>query len=47
MAARRRLDAEIVRRGLASSRAEAQAAIDRGLVTVGGRPASKASTMVA
>jgi 23S rRNA (cytidine1920-2'-O)/16S rRNA (cytidine1409-2'-O)-methyltransferase len=44
---RRRLDAEMVRRGLASSRAEAQAAIGRGLVSVAGRPASKASTLVA
>jgi 23S rRNA (cytidine1920-2'-O)/16S rRNA (cytidine1409-2'-O)-methyltransferase len=37
----------MVRRGLAGSRAEAQTAIDRGLVSVAGRPASKASTMVA
>ena len=44
---RRRLDTELVRRGLAASRTEAQAAVDAGLVTVGGRPAAKASTMVA
>jgi 23S rRNA (cytidine1920-2'-O)/16S rRNA (cytidine1409-2'-O)-methyltransferase len=44
--ARRRLDAEMVRRGLVGSRAEARTAIDRGLVSVGGRPASKASTLV-
>jgi 23S rRNA (cytidine1920-2'-O)/16S rRNA (cytidine1409-2'-O)-methyltransferase len=46
VAARRRLDAELVRRGMAGSRAEARAAIERGTVTVGGRPASKASTLV-
>ncbi len=46
MTARRRLDAEIVRRGLAASRAEARSAIDRGLVTVRGQPAAKASTLV-
>ncbi|HEX6230825.1 MAG TPA: S4 domain-containing protein, partial [Actinomycetota bacterium] len=45
--ARRRLDAELVRRGLAASRAEARAAVREGLVAVAGRPASKASTMVA
>jgi 23S rRNA (cytidine1920-2'-O)/16S rRNA (cytidine1409-2'-O)-methyltransferase len=44
---RRRLDAELVRRGLASSRSEAQEAIRSGLVTVGGAPASKAASMVA
>ncbi|MFL5799772.1 MAG: TlyA family RNA methyltransferase [Actinomycetota bacterium] len=43
---RRRLDSELVRRGLAGSRAEAQAAVDAGLVVVGGRPAGKASTLV-
>lgn len=43
---RRRLDAEIVRRGLASSRTEAQEAVLAGLVTVGGRPATKTSMMV-
>ncbi len=44
---RRRLDAELVRRGLAASRAEAQEAVRAGLVTVGGTPATKAATMVA
>jgi 23S rRNA (cytidine1920-2'-O)/16S rRNA (cytidine1409-2'-O)-methyltransferase len=44
---RRRLDAELVRRGLADTRSEAQEAIRSGLVTVGGAPASKAATMVA
>jgi 23S rRNA (cytidine1920-2'-O)/16S rRNA (cytidine1409-2'-O)-methyltransferase len=44
--ARRRLDAELVRRGLATSREAAQRAIDAGLVTVGGAPAEKASRMV-
>jgi 23S rRNA (cytidine1920-2'-O)/16S rRNA (cytidine1409-2'-O)-methyltransferase len=44
---RRRLDSELVRRGLASSRAEAQAAVEAGLVTVGGRTAGKSSTLVA
>ena len=44
--ARRRLDAELVRRGLAASREAAQRAIDAGLVTVGGAPAEKASRMV-
>jgi 23S rRNA (cytidine1920-2'-O)/16S rRNA (cytidine1409-2'-O)-methyltransferase len=34
------------RRGAASSRAEARETIERGVVLVGGRPASKASTMV-
>jgi 23S rRNA (cytidine1920-2'-O)/16S rRNA (cytidine1409-2'-O)-methyltransferase len=43
---RRRLDAEIVRRGLTTSRTEAQEAIRAGLVTVGGRPATKTSMMV-
>jgi 23S rRNA (cytidine1920-2'-O)/16S rRNA (cytidine1409-2'-O)-methyltransferase len=43
---RRRLDAELVRRGLAGSRTEAQAAIRDGKVTVRGRPAAKASTLV-
>lgn len=44
---RRRLDAELVRRGLAESRTEAQAAVRGGLVTVGGRIAEKPSTLVA
>jgi len=44
---RRRLDAELVRRGLATSRAEAQAAVDAGRVTVAGAPAWKAARLVA
>ncbi|MEW6060280.1 MAG: TlyA family RNA methyltransferase [Actinomycetota bacterium] len=44
---RRRLDIELVRRGLARTRTEAQAAVRGGLVLVGGRPAEKASTLVA
>ncbi|MEO8475518.1 MAG: TlyA family RNA methyltransferase [Actinomycetota bacterium] len=44
---RRPLDAELVRRGLAGSRAEAQDVVRAGLVTVGGTPATKAATMVA
>ena len=36
MAARRRLDAELVRRGLAASRAQARELVERGKVTVGG-----------
>ena len=44
---RRRLDTELVRRGLADSRAQAQDKIDSGLVTVAGSPATKATTMVA
>ncbi len=43
---RRRLDAELVRRGLAESRTQAQAAVLGGLVSVRGRPADKPSTMV-
>lgn len=43
---RRRLDAELVRRGLVASRTEAQAAVHAGLVTVGGAPASKPATLV-
>jgi 23S rRNA (cytidine1920-2'-O)/16S rRNA (cytidine1409-2'-O)-methyltransferase len=45
--ARRRLDAELVRRGLVTSRTAAREAVDAGLVTVGGRPATKAATLVA
>ncbi|MET0903015.1 MAG: TlyA family RNA methyltransferase [Acidimicrobiales bacterium] len=45
--ARRRLDAELVRRGLAPSRAQAQADIAAGRVTVGGAPAGKAARLVA
>jgi 23S rRNA (cytidine1920-2'-O)/16S rRNA (cytidine1409-2'-O)-methyltransferase len=44
---RRRLDAELVRRGLAASQTEAQEAVRAGLVTIGGAPASKPATMVA
>ncbi|HEU4355597.1 MAG TPA: TlyA family RNA methyltransferase [Actinomycetota bacterium] len=43
---RRRLDAELVRRGLAASRTEAQAAVREGLVLVAGRPGAKPSTLV-
>jgi 23S rRNA (cytidine1920-2'-O)/16S rRNA (cytidine1409-2'-O)-methyltransferase len=43
---RRRLDAELVRRGLVATRTEAQAAVRSGLVLVGGRPAPKPSTLV-
>jgi 23S rRNA (cytidine1920-2'-O)/16S rRNA (cytidine1409-2'-O)-methyltransferase len=41
------LDAELVRRGLAATRAAAADAIRAGRVTVGGRPAAKAETLVA
>jgi 23S rRNA (cytidine1920-2'-O)/16S rRNA (cytidine1409-2'-O)-methyltransferase len=44
---RRRLDVELVRRGLVSSRTEAQAAVESGLVTVAGSPATKAASLVA
>ena len=44
--ARRRLDAELVRRGLAATRSEAQVAVRDGLVLVEGRPANKPSTLV-
>ncbi|MFA9445151.1 TlyA family RNA methyltransferase [Egicoccus sp. AB-alg6-2] len=43
---RRRLDAELVRRGLTVSRTEAQEAIAAGLVTVDGAPALKSATQV-
>ena len=43
---RRRLDAELVRRGLAPSREQARAAIDAGRVTVDGAPATKPAHMV-
>ena len=46
-APRRRLDAELVRRGLAASRTQAAEAIAAGRVTVGGAPADKASRLVA
>ena len=41
-----RLDTELVRRGLSSSRTEAQRAIDAGSVTVKGMPATRAATLV-
>jgi len=44
---RRRLDAELVRRGLVTSRARAQAVIAAGQVTVAGAPTTKADRMVA
>src|SRR5262245_13101898 len=47
VAARRRLDAELVRRGLVASRAEAQDAVSAGRVTVAGAPALKPARMVA
>ncbi|MFN8036082.1 MAG: TlyA family RNA methyltransferase [Acidimicrobiia bacterium] len=43
---RRRLDAELVRRGLAASRARAVEVIDAGEVLVGGMPAANAATRV-
>jgi 23S rRNA (cytidine1920-2'-O)/16S rRNA (cytidine1409-2'-O)-methyltransferase len=45
--ARRRLDAELVRRGLAVSRFDASAAIDDGRVLVNGAVAEKAARLVA
>ena len=44
---RRRLDSELVRRGLTASRAEAQEAVHAGLVRVGGVTATKVATLVA
>ncbi len=44
---RRRLDTELVRRGLVASRARAVAEIQAGRVVVSGAPASKAATLVA
>ena len=44
--ARRRLDAELVRRGLADSRTEAQDAVRAGRVLVRGAPATKVTTLV-
>jgi 23S rRNA (cytidine1920-2'-O)/16S rRNA (cytidine1409-2'-O)-methyltransferase len=44
--ARRRLDAELVRRGLVATRSQAQSAVRNGLVLVAGRSASKPSTLV-
>ncbi|HEX6469598.1 MAG TPA: TlyA family RNA methyltransferase [Streptosporangiaceae bacterium] len=46
MVSRRRLDTELVRRGLARSRDQAVELIDAGRVRVGGRPAAKAATQV-
>jgi 23S rRNA (cytidine1920-2'-O)/16S rRNA (cytidine1409-2'-O)-methyltransferase len=43
---RRRLDSELVRRGLAGSRDQATEIIGAGLVRVGGRPADKPATQV-
>jgi 23S rRNA (cytidine1920-2'-O)/16S rRNA (cytidine1409-2'-O)-methyltransferase len=43
---RRRLDAELVRRGLVGSRAEAEQVVRAGLVTVGGAPASTPAALV-
>jgi 23S rRNA (cytidine1920-2'-O)/16S rRNA (cytidine1409-2'-O)-methyltransferase len=42
-----RLDAELVRRGLAASRTEAKLAIEEGVVNVNGVTATRSSTMVA
>ena len=46
MATRRRLDAELVRRGLASSRTDAQATVATGRVLVNGAVADKAARLV-
>lgn len=46
MARRRRLDTELVRRGLVVSRSAAQDAITRGLVVVRGVPTPRAATLV-
>lgn len=45
-ATRRRLDAELVRRGLAGGRAEARALVESGRVLLDGVPARKPTTMV-
>lgn len=47
MTPRRRLDVELVRRGLASSRSAAGRLIAEGRVTVGGAPAAKPARLVA
>ena len=44
---RRRLDLELVRRGLVGSRSEAQERIESGVVTVGGAPTTKPARLVA
>ena len=46
MARRNRLDAELVRRGLARSRAQAGELVASGRVSIAGQPASKAATQV-
>lgn len=46
MATRRRLDVELLRRGLAPSRAAARSLVDDGQVLVGGASATKVSRMV-
>lgn len=46
MTARRRLDAELVRRGVARSRDHARELIEAGRVTVGGQAATKPATQV-
>ena len=46
-ARRARLDTELVRRGFAASRTEAQRLIEAGRVTVAGAPAAKAASLVA
>lgn len=46
MATRRRLDAELVRRGLARSREHAATLVAAGRVSIGGRVATKAATAV-
>jgi 23S rRNA (cytidine1920-2'-O)/16S rRNA (cytidine1409-2'-O)-methyltransferase len=47
MGPRRRLDSELVRRGLAPSRTQAQEAVLSGKVTVGGAPADRPARLVA
>ena len=47
MTRRARVDAELVRRGLARSRQQAAALIEAGLVTIDGMPAAKPATAVA
>lgn len=47
MPTRRRLDGELVRRGLAGSRTEAQRLITEGGVMVSGKPSVRAATLVA
>lgn len=47
MASRRRLDAELVRRGLVPSREAARRAVEQGRVVVDGAPAAKVTRLVA